>query len=223
MRIPYFCSNQKSILMSIIESLQWRYATKKFDPKKILAQEKLDILKQAFNLTATSFGLQTISMLIIKNDTLRNELLGAAYNQSQIVDASHLLVLCVKNTIKEDDVDDLFDNVSHLRQTPETILEPFRNNLKSIMQNKSLEEQQEWSINQAYIVLGNLMTVCAVERIDSCPMEGFDRAQFDAILKLNERHLKSILLLPVGYRAEDDMFSSFKKVRKELKHSIVEM
>ncbi|RXJ45653.1 NAD(P)H-dependent oxidoreductase [Gelidibacter gilvus] len=209
--------------MSIIESLKWRYATKKFDPNKVLTTDKLHTLKQAFNLTATSFGLQTISLLIIKDEALRNQLLGAAYNQRQIVDASHLLVLCIKKTIKDDDVDDLFDNVSHLRQTPETILEPYRNNLKLIMENMSFEEQREWSVKQAYIALGNLMTVCAVERIDSCPMEGFDRAQFDEILKLDEKHLKSTLLLPVGYRAEDDMFSGFKKVRKELKHSIIEM
>lgn len=209
--------------MSIIQSLKWRYATKKFDPTKVLVEEKLQTLKQAFNLTATSFGLQTIYMVIVTDEAVRNELLGAAYNQRQIVDASHLLVLCVKKTIKDDDVDDLFDNVSHLRQTPETILEPYRNNLKSIMENMSLEEQQEWSIKQAYIALGNLMTVCAVERIDSCPMEGFDLAQFDEILKLDEKHLKSILLLPVGYRAEDDMFSGFKKVRKKLDDHILEI
>ncbi|MBA6151461.1 NAD(P)H-dependent oxidoreductase [Gelidibacter maritimus] len=209
--------------MSIIESLKWRYATKKFDPNKVLTEEKLHTLKQAFNLTATSFGLQTISLLIVKDADLRSQLLEAAYNQRQIVDASHLLVFCVNKTIKEDDVDDLFDKVSQLRKTPETILEPYRNNLKSIMENMSLEEQQEWSIRQVYIAIGNLMTVCAVERIDSCPMEGFDRARFDEILKLDEKHLKSTLLLPVGYRAEDDMFSSFKKVRKELKHSIIEM
>ncbi|MBO3099334.1 NAD(P)H-dependent oxidoreductase [Gelidibacter pelagius] len=209
--------------MSIIESLKWRYATKKFDPNKVLTTDKLHTLKQAFNLTATSFGLQTISLLIVKDEVLRNQLLEAAYNQRQIVDASHLLVLCVRKTIKDDDVDDLFDNVSQLRNTPETILEPYRNNLKSIMENMTLEEQQEWSIRQVYIAIGNLMTVCAVERIDSCPMEGFDRARFDEILKLDEKHLTSTLLLPVGYRAEDDMFSGFKKVRKELKHSIIEM
>ncbi|OBX25730.1 nitroreductase [Gelidibacter algens] len=209
--------------MDIIESLQWRYATKKFDRNKNLTDEKLQTLKQAFNLTATSFGLQTISLLIIENETLRNELLPAAYNQKQIVEASHLLILCIKDHINTNDVDELFDNVSYLRNTPETILEPYRNDLKSMMQKMTQEQQQEWSIKQAYIALGNLMTVCAVERIDSCPMEGFDRAQYDNILKLHEKELKSVLLLPVGYRAEDDMFANFKKVRKALKYSIIEM
>lgn len=209
--------------MNIIESLQWRYATKKFDPNKNLTQEKLHTLKEAFNLTATSFGLQTISLLIIKNDAMRHKLLPAAYHQRQIVEASRLLVLCIKDHINTADVDDLFDNVSELRNTPETILEPYRNDLKSMMKNMTQVEQQEWSIKQAYIALGNLMTVCAVERIDSCPMEGFDRTQYDTILSLKEKGLKSVLLLPVGYRAEDDMFSNFKKVRKNLNDAVLEM
>lgn len=209
--------------MDILESLQWRYATKKFDRNKSLTPEKLQTLKEAFNLTATSFGLQTISLLIIENDVMRNKLLPAAYNQKQIVDASHLLVLCIKDQINKVDVDDLFDNVSDLRNTPETILEPYRNNLKSMMEKMTQEQQQEWSIKQAYIALGNLMTVCAVERIDSCPMEGFDREKYDEILDLKTKELKSVLLLPVGYRAEDDEFANFKKVRKALKHSIIEM
>ena len=209
--------------MSIIESLQWRYATKKFDPNKSLTQEKLHTLKEAFNLTATSFGLQTMSMVIVKNEVMRGQLLKAAYNQRQIVDASHLVVLCIKDHIQPDDIDALYDNVIQLRQTPETILEPYRNDLKMMMQNMTQGEQQEWSMRQVYIAIGNLMTVCAVERIDSCPMEGFDRAQFDAILNLEEKGLKSVLLLPVGYRAEDDMFSGFKKVRKKLHDAVLEI
>lgn len=209
--------------MSIIESLQWRYATKKFDPTKNLSPEKLHILKEAFNLTATSFGLQTISLVIIENKTFRNQLLEAAYSQRQVVDASHLLIFCINDTINEEHVDDLYDNIIHLRNTPETILEPYRNDLKLMMQNMSQEEQQEWSIKQVYIAIGNLMTVCAVERIDSCPMEGFDRAKYDAILNLKEKGLKSVLLLPVGYRSKDDMFSEFKKVRKNLHDAVLEI
>ena len=209
--------------MSIIESLQWRYATKKFDPTKNLSPEKLHILKEAFNLTATSFGLQTISLVIIENKTFRNQSLEAAYSQRQVVDASHLLIFCINDTINEEHVDDLYDNIINLRNTPETILEPYRNDLKLMMQNMSQEEQQEWSIKQVYIAIGNLMTVCAVERIDSCPMEGFDRAKYDAILNLKEKGLKSVLLLPVGYRSKDDMFSEFKKVRKNLHDAVLEI
>nr|WP_321244600.1 NAD(P)H-dependent oxidoreductase [uncultured Psychroserpens sp.] len=209
--------------MSTINQLKWRYATKKFDASKVLSEEKLNILKQAFNLTATSFGLQTISLLIIKNKDIREELVPHSYNQRQVVDASHLLVICIQDNITTDDVDTHFDNVRDIRETPETILEPFKKDLKLMMKGKTIKERQDWSIKQAYIALGNLMTVCAIEHIDSCPMEGFNPQAFDEALKLQDKNLKSVLLLPVGFRAQDDMFSSFKKVRKQLNDAVIEM
>tara|TARA_B100000809_G_scaffold214496_1_gene219297 strand:- start:3293 stop:3928 length:636 start_codon:yes stop_codon:yes gene_type:complete len=211
------------MVMNTIDHLKWRYATKKFDTTRVLSEEKINILKQAFNLTATSFGLQTISLLIIKNKDIREALVPLSYNQKQVVDASHLLVICIQDNITDADVDTHFDNVKDIRETPETVLEPFKRNLKSTMEGKTIKERQEWSIKQAYIALGNLMTVCAMEHIDSCPMEGFSPQAYDDLLKLNEKNLKSVLLLPVGFRADDDMFSSLKKVRKELGNAVIEM
>ncbi|MEZ4792430.1 MAG: NAD(P)H-dependent oxidoreductase [Gelidibacter sp.] len=209
--------------MDIIQSLQWRYATKKFDGDKILSEEKLNILKQAFNLTATSFGLQTIKMLVVEDKTIRKQLVEHSFGQAQVLNASHLLVICIQDNILDSDVDAHFDNVNNLRSTPETILAPYRADLKAMMRDMTKQERQEWSIKQAYIALGNLMTVCAVEGIDSCPMEGFDLQRYDAILELKEKHLKSILLLPVGYRHENDMFAGFKKVRKPLNEAVMEL
>ncbi|MCB0373298.1 MAG: NAD(P)H-dependent oxidoreductase [Muricauda sp.] len=209
--------------MNVIESLQWRYATKKFDPSKILSEEKLNILKQAFNLTATSFGLQTITLLVVKDKVVRERLVEPSFNQKQVLNASHLLVICINETILDTDVDLLFDNIKNIRDTPETILKPYRKDLKVMMKNMTKQERQEWSIKQAYIALGNLMTVCAIEKIDSCPMEGFVPEVFDDILNLKAKSLKSVLLLPVGYRAADDMFASFKKVRKFVDESVIEM
>lgn len=209
--------------MTTIDKLKWRYATKKFDASRMLSEEKINILKQAFNLTATSFGLQTISLVIIENKDIREGLVEHSYRQKQVVDASHLLVICVQNNITDADVDTHFGNVKRIRETPESILNPFKNDLKQMMAGKTIEERQEWSIKQAYIALGNLMTVCAMEGIDSCPMEGFSPKDFDRVLKLQEKNLKSVLLLPVGFRAEDDMFSSLKKVRKELNDAVIEM
>jgi nitroreductase len=209
--------------MDIIKSLQWRYATKKFDKERLLSDEKLDILKQAFNLTATSFGLQTLKLLIIKDEKVRAKLVEHSFGQQQVLNASHLLVLCVQDNILDSDVDTHFDNVINLRSTPETILAPYRADLKAMMRDMDKEERQEWSIKQVYIALGNLMTVCAVEGIDSCPMEGFDRDRYDTILSLKDKNLKSVLLLPVGYRHEDDMFADFKKVRKQLNDAVVEL
>lgn len=209
--------------MDIIKSLKWRYATKKFDVSKILSEEKLEILKQAFNLTATSFGLQTIKLVVIENKDVRKQLVQHSFGQKQVLEASHLLVLCIQDNILGSDVDNYFDNVNTIRSTPETILAPYRADLKATMQEMTEEERQEWSIKQTYIALGNLMTVCAVEAIDACPMEGFDAKRFDEILNLKEKNLKSILLLPVGYRDDSDMFASFKKVRKPLEESILEL
>ncbi|WP_040280944.1 NAD(P)H-dependent oxidoreductase [Psychroserpens damuponensis] len=209
--------------MNTINQLKWRYATKKFDASKVLSEEKLNILKQAFNLTATSFGLQTISLLIIKDRILRQDLVPHSYNQRQVVDASHLLVICIEDNITDTNIDIHFNNVKQIRETPEAILKPFRDDLKQMMQGKTVKERQEWSLKQAYIALGNLMTVCAVESIDSCPMEGFNPAAFDEVLNLKEKNLKSVLLLPVGFRANDDMFSGFKKVRKQLNDAVIEM
>jgi len=210
-------------MSKIIESLSWRYATKKFDTNKKLSEKKIKTLKEAFNLTATSFGLQTISMLVISNEDLKKSLIEHAYNQKQVYEASHLLVICIQNDIKDKDVNDFFDNIKVIRNTPETILESYRNYLLQSMRDKSVEERQQWSMNQAYIALGNLMTVCAVEGIDSCPMEGFNPEKYDEILNLKDKGLKSLLLLPVGYRAEDDMFATFKKVRKDINKTIIEL
>src|SRR5690606_4882668 len=184
--------------MDTIKQLEWRYATKKFDKTKKLSASKLNILKQAFNLTATSFGLQTISLVIVSNPDVRTLLVEHAYRQSQVSDASHLLVICIKETIDSADVNDYFDNIRAIRDTSETILSPYRKNLIDTMQRMTQVEQQQWSINQAYIALGNLMTVCAIEGIDSCPMEGFVPNKYDEILNLKALGLKSTLLLPVG-------------------------
>lgn len=209
--------------MDTIKHLEWRYATKKFDKTKKLSASKLNILKQAFNLTATSFGLQTISLLVVTNPDIRERLVEHTYRQLQVLDASHLLIICIKETIDSKDVNDYFDNVRDTRNTSETILSPYRKNLIETIERKTQNEQQQWSINQAHIALGNLMTVCAIEGIDSCPMEGFITHKYDDILNLKARGLKSVLLLPVGYRAEDDMFSGFLKVRKNIEHTIIEI
>lgn len=210
-------------MSNTIKQLQWRYATKKFDATRQLPKEKLDILKQAFNLTATSYGLQTIKLLVLKDRTIRKKLVEHAYNQHQVLDASELLVICIQEDIIKSDINNYYDNIKHIRETPETILKPYREGLIETVAKLSVNERQEWSTKQAYIALGNLMTVCALEEIDACPMEGFVAEKFDDILNLKSKGLKSVLLLPVGYRAEDDMFSGFKKVRQAIDEVVIEL
>ncbi|WP_179353503.1 NAD(P)H-dependent oxidoreductase [Winogradskyella vidalii] len=208
--------------MSIIEKLQWRYATKKFDANKTLSEEKLNILKEAFNLTAVSYGLQTLKLVIIENKAVRERLVEVAYGQRQVVDASHLLVLCVQTDINGEDVNNHFNTVKAIRNTPDEILQPFKTQMKSTIDGMHPDKKRSWSTNQAYIALGNLMTVCAVEQIDSCPMEGFIPKALDQKLELEKYGLSSVLLLPVGYRADSDMFSALKKVRQPLSKTIIE-
>jgi nitroreductase len=209
--------------MSIIENLKWRYATKKFDSSKKLSEKQLLVLKEAFNLTALSYGLQTLKMVIVKDEDVKKKLVEISYGQRQVADASHLLILCIQNEIDEKDVDQHFNKVKALRNTPDDILDPFKNQMKSTIENMSVEKKSAWAAKQAYIALGNLMTVCAVEGIDSCPMEGFIPSKLDQALELDKYGLSSVLLLPVGYRAEDDFFAELKKVRKSLSETIIEL
>ena len=209
--------------MKIIDKLNWRYATKKFDVSKKLSIEKIKVLKQAFNLTATSYGLQTMKLVIVSDDDIKAKLVNLCYGQEQVKEASHVLAICIQTNVDEGDVDDYFNNIIKHRKTPEIILEKYRKELKDFLSSKTDEEIERWCVKQAYIVLGNLMTVCAVEGIDACPMEGFMPDKVDKLLELNKYGLKSVLLLPAGYRAEDDMFSDLKKVRKEVSETIIEL
>jgi len=209
--------------MDTIKSLQWRYACKKFDERKVLSDEQIERLCEAFNLTATSFGLQPIKLIVIKDKELRKELIPYSFNQKQVYNASHLFVLCIQDEFTEEDIDAYFDLEVKVRATSETILDPFRKQVKSVYSKKSTSDKHHTAINQAYIALGNLLAVCAMEQIDSCPMEGFLPEKYDELLQLKERNLKSVLLLPVGIRAVDDFMSKLEKVRKPLEESIIKL
>lgn len=209
--------------MNILESLQWRYATKKFDKNSSISEDELNILKEAFNLTPTSFGLQPTKMVVVENKELRKQLVPHAFGQQQVVDASHLLVICIQKDFDVKDVEAYFDLVKNIRNTDDEVLKPFKNNVVNIFSQKPMEAIQQASKNQAYIALGNLLTICASLKIDSCPMEGFIPAKFDGILGLEDLNLQSVLILPVGKRADDDFMSSQKKVRKPISETVIEL
>jgi nitroreductase len=209
--------------MNIIESLNWRYATKKFDPSKKLSKQQVETLKNAFNLTPTSFGLQPIKMIVICNKELQKKFVEHSYFQQQVADASHLLVLCIDTDTTTSDINAYFDLEKEVRKIDEKVITDFRKQLIAMYENKTLEEKQLSAIYQAYIALGNLMTVCAVEKIDACPLEGFIPEKVDELLNLKSLNLKSVLLLPVGFRAEDDIMNGQKKVRKSLNNTIIEI
>ncbi len=206
-----------------LQKLQWRYATKKFDASKALSVEKINILKEAFNLTATSYGLQPLKMVLIQNKKLQKELVPFTMNQQQVADASHVFVLCVETELTSSFIETYFNTVAAVRNTPKAILQPFELFLKDSFAEKETEEVNLWMEKQAYIALGNLMTVCALEQIDACPIEGFEPEKYDAFLQLKEKNLHAVLVLAVGYRHKDDIFADFKKVRRGVAEVIIEM
>lgn len=209
--------------MKSIESLEWRYAVKKFDANKSVSNQQIEILKKAFNLTATSYGLQPLKLVIIKNKELQKELVLHSWNQPQVLEASHLLVICTPKEYSTKEVENYFKLVQKIRATPDSIINPFKEFLTAEIEKKTQEELLVWNKNQAYLALGNLLTVCALEKIDSCPMEGFIPGKYDEILKLNEQNLTSVLVLPVGFRADDDYMAALKKVRKNLDDVVIEI
>ena len=209
--------------MNIIDSLKWRYAVKKFDTNKNLSEIQIETLKEAFNLTATSYGLQPLKLVIIKNKKIQEKLVPFSWNQQQILQASHLLVICVKDNYTTKEVENYFNLVQKIRNTPDEVINPFKKFLTAEIAKKTQEELYVSNKNQAYIALGNLLTVCALQQIDSCPMEGFTPDKYDEILDLTKDNLKSVLVLPVGFRASDDYMKDLTKVRKNISDSIIEI
>jgi len=206
-----------------IKQLEWRYAVKKFDSERLVSDEKVNILKKAFNLTATSYGLQPITLAVIQNKTLQKELVAHSFDQPQVAQASHILIICIQNEVDANYIASYFKQIKKVRGTSDAILKPFQEAMVDNFSNKKIQEIKDWSKNQAYLALGNLLTICAMEEIDSCPMEGFEPDAYDRVLDLNSKGLTSVLVLPIGYRADDDLFSTFKKVRKDMTESIIEI
>ena len=209
--------------MDIIKKLEWRYAVKKFDENKLVSELKLEKLKQAFNLTATSYGLQPIKLLVVQDKKLQKELVKLSYGQNQLAEASHVFVICIEKKIDKKFIHDYFKRVQQVRKTSDEILEPFKGALVESFSKKEMKEVHDWATNQAYLALGTLLTVCALEEVDACPMEGFQPKGYDQILGLDKLKLTSVLVLPIGYRASDDMFAGLKKVRRDIDDSILHL
>ena len=199
--------------MDIIKALEWRYAVKKFDSSYALSSEQLDRLSKALRLTATSMGLQLMEFLVIENKGLRKKIKPIAFNQTQVEDCSHLIVLCRKDRVKQRDIDEIVAITADKRTVNDDQLVGYKNMLESTLKMER-KKQEAWMENQVYIAMGNLLTVCAAEQIDACPMEGFDRFKLDELLGLEQRNLKSVLLCPIGKRAVDDKYNGLTKIRR---------
>lgn len=198
----------------IIEDLNWRYATKKFDSTQRISDEDLATIKESLRLTATSFGLQAMKFIIVENPAVRQELKGASWGQTQITDASHMIVLCSYIAVDNEHVDAYMQDVANTQNVPIEATEQFGNYIKGSIANFTPEQKSIWASKQTYIALGQVMHTCASLRIDSTPMEGFDPGAYDKILGLSEKNLQANLVLALGYRHAEDDAQHRVKVRK---------
>jgi nitroreductase len=208
--------------MNLIESLNWRYATKKFSDKKLSA-DKLQTIIEAINLSASSTGLQPYRLVVIENRELKKELCEGSINP-QIAEASHLLVFTAYSTIKKEHIEKYVQLTARVRGIAEESLADFKNSLESYILSKTDEENFIWSAKQAYIALGTGLIAAATLQVDATPMEGFDAEKFDEVLGLKEKGLKSVVLLALGYRDEEnDFLAKLKKVRFPIEEFVTEI
>lgn len=196
------------------DDLNWRYATKKFDASKQISKEDLDQLLESVQLSASSYGLQPYEVLVVENKSIREKLQPEAWNQSQITEASHLLIFASLTKVTGTYVENYLDNMAGTRNLARKDLQGLEDMIKSTILQLPQEQQNVWAAKQAYIALGNLMAAAAHMRIDACPMEGFNAESFDSILDLTQRDLTTTVIAPIGYRSAEDDYQHLAKVRK---------
>jgi len=198
----------------LIDQLNWRYATKQFDPNKKISAKDWAAIEEALLLTPSSGGLQPWKFIVVTDPAVRTKLLPASYGQAQITDASHLVVFAGKKDFDEADVDAHVKHIAEIQGIPVETLAPLREMLVGgIVQGLDEGARTALARNQAYIALGNLLTSAAPLGIDACPMEGFDRAQYDEILGLHEEGLATAVIATLGYRLPTDKYANAPKVR----------
>ncbi len=201
----------------LLDTLNWRYATKKFDPARKVPEDKLARILQAAQMAPTSSGLQPFEIIVITNDDLRAKLSAAAYGQSQITEGSHLLVFAAWDNYSDARIDAVVDQQVAERGMPREAVSGYYDTLKGMYLPRPAEVNFEHAARQAYIAFGLALAQAAEEEVDATPMEGFDPAQVDEILGLRARGLRSVTLMPLGYRdASGDWLAPLKKVRKPL-------
>jgi nitroreductase len=201
-------------MSKFIEHQNWRYATKKFDATKKISNEDLNILKEAIRLSSSSYGLQPYKVIIDENPELRAKIQPAAWGQSQIVEASHLIIFANETQLDEEDIDNYIANISETRNIPVEALSGYADFMKSKILTLPEDIKTIWTAKQTYLALGNLLNAAAELKIDVTPMEGFVPEQVNEILGLEKLNLNTSLIATLGYRHHEDDTQHYKKVRK---------
>jgi nitroreductase len=198
----------------LIENLNWRYATKKFDPTKKISAADWKAIEDALVLTPSSYGLQPWKFIVVQNQEIKDKLTAASWNQKQVSECSHMLVLAALNKMSTSYVEHFIARTAEVRGMNVADLGGFQTMLvKNIVEGNQVKNVTEWATKQCYIALGNAMTVASVLGIDACPMEGIDPQKYDEILNLKGSDYQTVVALPLGYRDSSDKYATSKKVR----------
>lgn len=200
--------------MNLTANLKWRYATKKFNISKKISVENLEKIKEAVQLSASSYGLQLYKVLIIESSEIREKLKPVSFGQDQITEASHLVVFCNYSEVSDEHVDEYLELKAQTEQISINDLSGYGDFMKEKIREKAVFERNSWTANQTYLALGNLLAACAELKIDACPMEGFESEAYNEILGLTEQGLNTAVIAAIGYRSDQDRTQNVPKTRK---------
>jgi len=208
----------------LLSQLNWRYATKQFDPHRPISPETWAALEESLVLTPSSFGLQPWKFLVVTDSATRERLVPASWGQRQVADASHLVVFAVKSNFGEADIDAYLNRIVAVRGGSREALGGYRDMMVgSLMQNRDDRGRKSWATNQTYIALGNFLTSAALLGVDACPLEGIEPAKYDEILGLKAQGFTTAVAAAAGYRAAGDKYAAAKKVRYPKDEVLVEI
>ncbi|NJK33995.1 MAG: NAD(P)H-dependent oxidoreductase [Oscillatoriales cyanobacterium SM2_2_1] len=201
-----------SVQTQVLEALQWRYAVKKFDASRVIPDDVWQVLEQSLVLAPSSFGLQPWKFFVVRDLALKQQLLPHSWNQSQVVDASHVVVFAIKKNITAADADRLVARMAEVRNVPLESLQGYNNVMKGFLEHPPAP-LDAWATKQVYIALSQFMVAAALLQVDTCPMEGFIPMKYDEILGLPELGYSSVVVCPAGYRSPEDKYATVAKVR----------
>ncbi|MFY7741192.1 MAG: NAD(P)H-dependent oxidoreductase [Flavobacterium sp.] len=210
-------------MSDFITNQKWRYATKKFDASKKISIEDFETLKEAIQLSTSSYGLQPYKILIIENPEVRAQIQPAAWGQTQIVDASHLLVFANVTNFGETEIDNYINLMAETRGISVESVKGYADFMKMKITGLPEEQRNIWTSKQTYLALANLMNAAAELKIDVTPMEGFEPEKVNEILGLPAKGLNASLLATIGYRHEDDATQHYAKVRKPINELFINL
>jgi len=201
------------MIKETLERLQWRYATKAFDPDKKLTDEQIHVLRESLRLAPSSVGMQPWMFIEVKTPEVRQKLRELSWGQPQVTDASHLFILCARTDLGEIHVDAHIKKTAKAHGAKVETLGDYRSMMMGVIEHQTPEQRKTWSERQLYIAMGMLLAVAAINGIDACPMEGFNKAGVNELLELEAKGLTAVGFCAVGFRKDNDPAASRPKVR----------